>query len=425
MATKSKNDRLCQIRVIVGLEISFGRGIDRCLADGCYQEVAITSSYRPPVCGGRKSRDAYTLSCALTGKEIKSIVIDQWSKGISVGTEVWSSRTSEESWFFEPQSDRINKWVCGQRNWMLTMIETKNLDYQIKSCYISAPIGANIENIRASLLQRNVRLLSPSDEIGGQDLNENVLGLISKSDFVIGVLTRERRSQSVLFDLGQAVALGRQIVVFAPPKSGYVPLNLQKFLVLRINLLNRAAIDFAFDQILSSPLPRKKAQRIVADVTQGMGTRAYSFLAEADVAVAANDERRFEEIVTRAIRESDVEIALESPSEDRKIDLAVWSDKFQRLFGHPLLIQMKVRIGNEEHARNALRQCAEITAKSGITWSLLLYGHGPPISGRSWASVAPTVLVISVAELMKKMCDQSFVDIIIGLRNRRVHGGNF
>lgn len=348
---------------------------------------------------------------------------------IPVGVEVWSTeqvrRASEESWHFEPQSDKINKRVCGQRKRMLTMIESKNLDHQGKSCYISAPIGANTENIRASLLQRNVRLLLPSNRIGDQDLNENVLGLISKSDLVIGVLTRERRSQSVLFDLGQAVALGRQIVVFAPPKSGYVPPNLQKFLVLRINLLNRVAIDFAFDQILSAPLSQKKAERIVAGVTQGMGARVRSFLAEVDVAVVANDGRRFEEIVTKAIRESDVEIVLKSPSEDRKIDLAVWSDKFQRLFGHPLLIQMKVRIANETHARNALRQCAEIAAKSGITWSLLLYGDGPPTSRRSWASVAPTVLVISVAELMKKMRDQSFVDIIVDLRNRRVHGGNF
>ena len=128
---------------------------------------------------------------------------------------------------------------------------------RINNCYISAPIGTNIENIRASLSQRAVHILSPDDRKISTNLHSNLPSLISKADLVVGVLTRDRQSQSILFELGQAVALHRQIVVFAPPKSGYVPHELQQFPVLRISLLNRTAIDFAFDQMLSAPSPPK------------------------------------------------------------------------------------------------------------------------------------------------------------------------
>ncbi|MCY4419781.1 MAG: hypothetical protein OXC42_00750 [Gammaproteobacteria bacterium] len=303
------------------------------------------------------------------------------------------------------------------------MTVSKKSDRRKWNCYISAPIGTNIENIRSSLLERKVQLLLPNDIDDGHDLYPNVLDLITNADLVVGVLTRERRSESVIFEVGQAVALGRQIVVFAPPKSRSIPFNLQQFLVLRISLLNRKAIDFAFDQVLSAPSSPKKLEKMGVHNTRSMGAHIDKFLQKIQTAAVANDGVRFEKIITQAIRESGVEIAVEAPLNSRKADLVVWSDIFQSMFGHPLLVEMKVKLRCEEHARGILRQCAQMTAESGATWSLLIYGDGPSMTKISWTSIAPTVLTIAADDLLSKMRNQSFVNIVRNLRNQRVHCG--
>ena len=302
------------------------------------------------------------------------------------------------------------------------MTGKENLSRRIRNCYISAPVGTNIENIRTSLLEREVRLISPND-VEISDSYSNVLDLISNADLIVGVLTRERRSDTVIFELGQAVALGRRVVVFAPPKSGYIPFNLRQFPVFRIGLLNRASINFAFDQILSAPFSPKKEKQEAHD-THGMGKRINTFIDKTQEAITANKGLMFERVVAQAIRESGVEIVVEAPINDRMIDLVVWSDVFQHIFGHPLLIELKVKLQNDKHFLQSLKQCADIAANSGSTWSLLIYGDGPPTPKRSWISSAPTVLSISAQDLLTKMRDQSFVDIVRKLRNQRVHFGD-
>ena len=304
------------------------------------------------------------------------------------------------------------------------MTEKEKLNRRIQSCYISAPIGTNIEKIRTSLLERNVEILFPSYKDIARSPHSNVLDLISSADLVVGVITRKRRSDSVIFELGQAVALGRRVVVFAPPKSGYVPFNLRQFPVVRISLSNRKAMDFAFDQILLAPPSPKKIEKLEVHDTRGMGTRINTYLDRIQKAIATNDGLSFEKVVAQVIQEAGIEIVVEAPLGDRRVDLAVWSDVFQEIFGHPLLIEVKLFLRSEAHVRNTLIQCAENTAKSGAAWSLLLYGDGPTLTEKSSASIAPTVLLISAHELLSKMRNQSFVEIIRNLRNQRVHFGN-
>ena len=72
---------------------------------------------------------------------------------------------------------------------------------------------------------------------------------------------------------------------------------------------------------------------------------------------------------------------------------------------------------------SALKQCADATERSGGRWSLLIYGIGPKVFRKHLWSLTPNVLVISASQLFERMREESFVEIVIGLRNHRVHGG--
>jgi hypothetical protein len=302
---------------------------------------------------------------------------------------------------------------------------------RLGTCYISAPAGTDLKNIRSALSKRGIGVLVPEDSASHTEVVSDVPPLMSQADLVIGVLTRERRSQWVLFELGQAVALGKQIVLFAPPGSDILPTDLRRFLTLRINLSNRAAIEFALDQVLAAPARASDDDRRrmeggsylrKKDEGKGLGPQADKLLPELREAIAKQQERRFEELVACAIRSSGVDVVAEAPIDDRRFDLAIWSDALQPLISSPLPIELKLRLENPSEVRAALQQCLRSAQAAGSTWSLLIYGEGLSSRDKIWSTTAPTVLAISIDELVREMRVTPFVEIVRRLRNLRVHG---
>jgi hypothetical protein len=242
-------------------------------------------------------------------------------------------------------------------------------------------------------------------------------------DIVIGVLTSERRSQWVLFELGQAAALGRQIVLIAPPKLSAVPSHLKRFLVIRAGPTNHDAIDFALDQILASPERPPIPRATVTSFRPSLGTDADSIITDLQLAIKRSDYRAVERGVVQALRGSGVDIVSESPTPDLGADIAVWSDELQPFVGNPLLIEIKSRVRDLSELRRASDHLFSAVSSRGGTWGLLLYGEGPSNLALHSKGTPPTILTCSIGDLIEQLRARSFAEVIRDLRNQRVHGG--
>jgi hypothetical protein len=294
---------------------------------------------------------------------------------------------------------------------------------RIRTCYIASPPGLDLRHLRASLVERGINVSLPDDFDPGISLSAEISRSIAEVDLVIGVLTRERRSQWVLFELGLASAMGRRLVLIAPPTLGPIPSNLPGFLVLRINLRNRDAIDFALDQLLAAP-SASFIQPVTRRTGEGLGGKVDNLLRDYRSAMSSNDPQRLERIVFEALRGPDVEVIAEATVGDRRVDLAIWSDPLQQVVGNPLLVEIKSRINGLAGARRAAEQLSSASYSAGTGWALLLYGEGPPEDQLASKALPPTILIRSLPALLEEMRDRSFVDIVRDLRNRRVHGEN-
>jgi len=98
-----------------------------------------------------------------------------------------------------------------------------------KTCFISAPAGADLSVLRHLLRDRGLRVLVPHDLDVGTDWTSEAQKQLSRADLVIGVLGSERQSRWVLFEMGQASALGRRILLITPPHSEPIPLLYTKW----------------------------------------------------------------------------------------------------------------------------------------------------------------------------------------------------
>ena len=85
------------------------------------------------------------------------------------------------------------------------VVKVAELSSRIKTCFISATAGTHLEILREVLAAKGVEVLVPEEP--GSNWATDFASIVSHVDLVIGVLTRERRSTWVLFELGQAVAL--------------------------------------------------------------------------------------------------------------------------------------------------------------------------------------------------------------------------
>jgi hypothetical protein len=295
---------------------------------------------------------------------------------------------------------------------------------RIRTCYISAPAGSNLDVLRDELAAKGIRVVVPSDLPIGRVSPSEIGSILGRVDLVIGVLTQQRRSEWVLFELGQAFAQNRRILLLAPPKSILLPTIFQRFPVVRASLKNREAIRFALDQMLAAPGVPATTTTTKPIEGSGIGTRADVLLGSVKTAIESGDERALEQIAALALRNSGVEVIAEQAMKGRHVDLAIWSDALQPFVGNPLLVEIRTRLRSQKEAQAAFKTLALAIAASGTTWGLMLYGESSVSEQRLRTSAPPTVLVLSFTSLLEGMREHPFNEVVRDLRNRRVHGGS-
>ncbi|MGM4932699.1 hypothetical protein [Tardiphaga sp. 619_E2_N8_5] len=296
---------------------------------------------------------------------------------------------------------------------------------RIRTCFISSQAGADLNVLRGELSARGIAVTVPQDERAlGQPIAELIRSQIQNADLVIGVMTSEKQSHWVLFELGQAAAFNRQLMLIVPPKST-IPATFNAALIVRATLYNRKAIGFALDQITAAP-ERKSFHRTPPQRGHSsLGLDTDRFIHDTKIATERTDPRQLERSIVEALKMSGTDIVAESTNspDDRGFDIAVWSDGLQSFVGNPLLIEVKTRFAGPAALQQAAKRLSEAVAERGNIWGLLLYGEAR-FNISNIKGLPPTILISSVESLLSSLRQGSFDDAILRLRNQRVHGGD-
>ena len=291
----------------------------------------------------------------------------------------------------------------------------------LKTCFVSAPSDLNLGTLRESLLAHGIRPLIPLDLAAGTDWASEIQRQLQEADLVIGVLPSSRQAPFVMFELGQACALGKRILLISSSKADWLSFALKRVLVLRVDVKNRQALDFALEQFLSAPTHQQPEQIRKQFESKALGPQADVLLERLKQWRKTEDEQTLEGIVGDALRDTGTDMVVASPDRERGADLAVWSDVLQPFVGNPLIIEIKARIKDKTSAKKAVEQITSYLARSGARWALLLYAEGPASTEPLWGTAPSNVLVMSLSELLESLRVRSFPELIRDLRNDRVH----
>ena len=293
------------------------------------------------------------------------------------------------------------------------------MNTRIQTCFITAPAGSNLDILVGALRRRDIGVLAPKDLALGRDIASGITDLLSDADLVIGVMTRDRRSEWALFELGIAWGLGKRVLLFAPPNSSHLPSTLRRFVTVRANITNREAVEFALDQLMAAPESSHTAA-VPGKRTRPLGGSADAYLRGSMDLATTLQGSELEQLVANALTEVGVDVVAAAPTKDQGADLAIWSDALQATVGNPFLIELKTRLPAQNVTVEAAWRLARHVAAAGGAWGLLLYGSGPDKP----KGLPPNILALPIRTLFERLRTQSFDEVIRDLRNRRVHGSD-
>lgn len=171
----------------------------------------------------------------------------------------------------------------------------------------------------------------------------------------------------------------------------------------------------------TQPSPHKMRRRAVQ--TEPIGPMADTLLKALGRLGEKPGHKDVERIVVSALETSGVSVVLASDRTEQGADLAIWVDDLDRWVGNPFLIEIKTVVEREEQVEAIVQQVSKYLEKSSTRWALVLYASGSARAFATSRAAMSTVLFLQVSELLERLRDSSFTDVIRQLRNQRIHGG--
>ncbi|BAZ09705.1 hypothetical protein NIES4071_15150 [Calothrix sp. NIES-4071] len=287
-------------------------------------------------------------------------------------------------------------------------------------CFLSAPAGTDFSGLLEVLKENDIHLLDPARfDPGAVKISDKIIDCIKNADLVIAILGTAASSANVLFELGCASVLGKQVLIIAP--DGYeIPTDIKDLLYIRSTPSNREAISFAIEQILNAPRYDNNSEERLLDKTKPLGSVADDLLGRLNDLGDNLLECNVEDVVKTMFKASGV-LTRTTHNSNIYADFAVWIDELEPYFGNPILIEVKREISTEMQAKYVAEQVLHLAHLSNVRVVIIFASH---ISREALQFVLSyfNLYFFDLNDFLGRLREESIGQIIRTERNARVHG---
>lgn len=285
---------------------------------------------------------------------------------------------------------------------------------RFRTCYISAPFGANTSVLRKALRDKAIQWSDLTNLEAGGSWAGAVDRAISKADFVCTVLP-EGHHANVLFELGVAYAKHKPILALLA-SSARLPTDIISLTYVRADPKDaatvRAALGAFLDHARGEPFRSTSRRR----------TKRRSIAKESTALPPSASAHEFELKTVSLLEKAGVIVSWPTQRSEQGADLAVWIDDLPQSLGNPLLVEIKA--GNLSKARitQAASQLRQYVVMTHGSCGLLVYWDRQNRQFPSVSTEWPLIFRLS-GETLERLAHRGQLSReLVRLRNAAVHG---
>lgn len=295
----------------------------------------------------------------------------------------------------------------------------------LKTCFISAPVGIDTRPLREALSARGVEPWDASDMLAGSNSYLTVEDAIADADFICAVIPNSPVNANVLLELGMAIGMGLPRLLFVAPKAE-LPSDLRRQSYARASLQDAEALRFHLGTFLKNA-GKSGGYRGVGH-REGRSRPSPAIMASAHDRLAAwqaqltpPHERELVQFLAELFEVSGYITSAAPTSIGRNsmhADLAVWVDELQTTIGNPLVIEVA---GHQRTPSAKFRQLQLLLEEFQSPLGLLVYWRIPEaqLMHDDWDQ--PLVVVMDIHEVVESIGRGDFASILLSRRNAAAH----
>jgi hypothetical protein len=299
----------------------------------------------------------------------------------------------------------------------------------LHTCFISAPLGVDLSEIKNILIKRELEIIDPSEiRNHGQTISEKINKIISQVDIFVAVFSDSINNDNIIFELGIAAAHKKQIIILTPPDFS-LPSDLKGFLILKVSHHNIDALGFAIDQFLVATKLSKKKREIIKfkgdrETSKLPNDKIYELINRLNIIEQSNSGYGIEKFVEEILKDSGISVIKQSNKPELTADYAIWSDDLGAVLGNPILIEIKNSIINSDQIIRITNQILKYINNSNSKSAIVFYLTGLPSNDVQKYSKQFNIIFFKLKEFIEQLQNNSFADAITNRRNIIAHEGD-
>ncbi len=295
-------------------------------------------------------------------------------------------------------------------------------------CFISAPYDTDISIVKNILSEKGVEVFDLYDFAIGESLQEILKRKLRQADFAIFIVTNH--NENVLYEMGVCEGLGKQYFIFVE-KGLKIPFYIENKLYLNTNLKDYNFLLFSIDNILQTVKKNKKELLLKRDKAKqtciyenDIINNLKGYLSQITKMREAGTGMEFEYLVGDIFKTIKLNYISSDRSFDKGADFAIWNDELGKLWGNPIIVEIKYGKLNNNICFQAEQQIKKYIDKTDTRLALFLYLDRNNQRFNFISSLNPLIVVYDLEDFVNDLINESFERIIIDYRNKIVHNNN-
>ena len=289
-------------------------------------------------------------------------------------------------------------------------------------CFLSYSYKTDISVIKKILSVNNIFYINPTESLEyGASFLQVIKRQIKDSDFVIAVFDQ---STNVSFEIGLAMGSKKPVFAIVPEQAKKdLPLFLSAVTYTLAKPTDYDKIKFSFDLFIKKfptiekvanmpppPKEKKHKDKLTFDFVNSLHN------------ISTLKGQEFENFVGELFKKINIDILAQNKlkEKDFQADFSLWIDKVNSSVGNPIIVETK-SFANHHNLKEAVEQLSSYLKKYNSKAGLLIYNKPDGESYNDLYYYSPLLISISIQDLIHKLTEKTFSDILIELRNKAAH----